>query len=175
MGSVLVVEDDRGCCLSLAALIRRAGHGAKTACSAKEALGNLELALAGGSLPDLLIIDIEMPEMDGLTFLKKLRDQPQTQYLPVIVFTACSDPAVISEAQQLGACEYWVKARFDFTELPRRLNRYIAAAGRTETSPLHASPRPRPVPSCIRCRRPFRRRQDRWSEDSAFGSNAGID
>ena len=174
MGSVLVVEDDRGCCLSLAALIRRAGHGAKTACSAREAIGNLDLAIAGGFLPDLLIIDIEMPEMDGLTLLKKLRDQPKTQYLPVIVFTACSDPAVIFEAQQLGASEYWVKARFDFTELPRRLNRYIATNENGETGSSTVVPPPvvmseHPLPAT------HSPASGAIAGESALGSNAGAD
>lgn len=130
--------------------------------------------MASGALPDLLIIDIEMPEMDGLTFLKTLRTKPQTQYLPVIVFTACSDPAVISEAQQLGASEYWVKARFDFTELPRRLNRYIASAEDAETTVPTVAP-PKVDTTTRSLTAPVTPTLGHIPSEDVFGSNAGVD
>ena len=149
MGTVLVVEDDRGCCLTLAALIRRAGHRVRSCYSAHEALAELLTTSPDATRPDLVIVDFAMPEMDGIELLRRMRADARTQHTPVIFFSAVSDERVIARATSLGASEYWVKARFDFAELPRRVNRYVPTAQEQDlatTAPAPpASPAARPA------------------------------
>lgn len=68
--------------------------------------------------PDLMLLDVSMPGMDGLSLLAVLRDDPRWHELPVVMMTAICDEQSVSRARELGACEYLVKA--DFTA-PRML------------------------------------------------------
>ena len=145
MGTVLVVEDDRGCCLTLASLIRHSGHRARTACNAEEALGLLRNS-SEPAMPDLIIVDSRATAADGLALLRALRTDPCAAHLPVIIFSACNDTDTMSQAREVGVAEYWVKTNFDFTELPRRLNRYVRSDEQPGTRCIEEQPAAAAVP-----------------------------
>lgn len=71
--------------------------------------------------PDLVILDVMMPEIDGLEVLRRLRENPQTADLPVVMFSALNDPAFCQRVRERGANDYWVKASIDFRSLEERL------------------------------------------------------
>jgi diguanylate cyclase (GGDEF)-like protein len=83
MADILVVDDNRANREALASLLEVAGHSARRASSARQAL---ESALAGP--PDLVISDVLMPGMDGYVLARELRGDPRTAALPVIFYTA---------------------------------------------------------------------------------------
>src|SRR6185369_16990019 len=83
MADILVVDDNRANREALASLLEVAGHSARRASSARQAL---ESALAGP--PDLVISDVLMPGMDGYVLVRELRGDPRTAALPVIFYTA---------------------------------------------------------------------------------------
>jgi diguanylate cyclase (GGDEF)-like protein len=83
MADILVVDDNRANREALASLLEVAGHSARRASSARQAL---ESALAGP--PDLVISDVLMPGMDGYVLVRELRGHPRTAALPVIFYTA---------------------------------------------------------------------------------------
>ena len=83
MADILVVDDNRANREALASLLEVAGHSARRAASARQAL---ESALAGP--PDLVISDVLMPGMDGYVLVRELRGDPRTAALPVIFYTA---------------------------------------------------------------------------------------
>lgn len=66
-----------------------------------------------------------MPGMDGLQVLKALRQDPRTSKVPVIMFSASSDPRVVENAIQAGASDYWVKASLAINEMESRLSRWL--------------------------------------------------
>jgi CheY-like chemotaxis protein len=101
---VLVVDDNHDTCELLARILRRAGHD--TACETT-AYGALQYLTS--SMPDLVIADVMMPEMDGLDLLKAIRGNPSSAALKVIVFSALSDDRTREEARRLGANGYVVK------------------------------------------------------------------
>ena len=80
---VLLAEDEPNIAESLAFLLERAGF---TVDVAPDGRGALESALA--AMPDLMILDVMLPGLDGLSVLKELRADNRTQTLPIIMLTA---------------------------------------------------------------------------------------
>jgi len=76
--------------------------------------------LVGLERPDLLLLDILMPGVDGLEILRRIRENPRLMRLPVIVLTASSDPEVKHQALMLGATDFLNKPA-DATELVTRV------------------------------------------------------
>jgi len=82
--SVLVVDDEADVALGLAALLRARGYECELARDGLEALQRLER----DPLPDLVLLDYEMPQLDGEEVLRRLRREPRTAHLPVLLATA---------------------------------------------------------------------------------------
>lgn len=121
MPLILVVDDSADARRVLSRLLSRiAGYETATAASGREAL-----ALIEEQRPDLVLLDISMPEMDGLEVLRRLRDQSETQTLPVAMVTALGDPATRARAISLGATDYFVKGTYDVEDLLKRLRVYL--------------------------------------------------
>jgi DNA-binding NtrC family response regulator len=102
MASILVVDDTRSTCTALAAILGREGHTVVTATSGAEALAHLET-----SEVDLLLCDVRMPKMDGLTVLR--RAKAHDGGIAVVMISGYSDITVAVEAMKEGACDYLVK------------------------------------------------------------------
>ncbi len=81
--TILVIDDSQEFIDLLVLLLSKAGYSVVTARSADKAMGMLEL-----HAPDAILLDVMMPERDGLGFLENLRWNPRFERLPVIVFTA---------------------------------------------------------------------------------------
>jgi len=80
------------------------------------------LQLARSLMPEVILLDIHLPQMDGLQLLIALRDDATTRELPVVVFSDDDSPALIREAESLQVAAYLLKAQL----LPSRLSRTIA-------------------------------------------------
>ena len=104
MAKILVIEDD----LTILDLVRvhlaSAGHEVVTAEDA--ALG---LRAVIGETPDLIILDIFVPYLDGFELLETLRTDPATRPIPVIVLTGRSDGETYARARKLGAADFFTK------------------------------------------------------------------
>lgn len=100
--SILVVDDDHAVCQMLAQFLVDHGYQATTAYSGPEAL-----ALASAETPDLVLLDLRMPGMDGVECLRQLK--AQTPQVPVMMVTAVDDELVAARCIELGATEYLVK------------------------------------------------------------------
>jgi CheY-like chemotaxis protein len=119
-GNVLVVDDDMGCGRLLALLIRHLGHGAAHVDSGGKALEYLASCPA-----DLVILDVMMPEIDGVEVLRRMRADPRTENTPVVMFSALNDPQFCKKVREYGANDYWIKATLDFRALEQRLATYL--------------------------------------------------
>jgi two-component system, response regulator len=77
-------------------------------------------------LPDLILLDLKLPKVDGLEVLRRVRAAPQTRLLPVVVLTLSNEEQDIADAYRLGANSYVRKpVDFDrFNELLQQLSRY---------------------------------------------------
>lgn len=105
MARILLVEDEADLRENLEIVLTHAGHAVTTAENGAEALKALH-----ADAPDLLITDLSMPVMDGMTLVRRLRDDmPALAEMPIIVLTALGDKAHMIEGRSAGADEYLAK------------------------------------------------------------------
>lgn len=139
MANLLIVDDDRPAAEALAALLRRAGHEAACAATAGEAMRHLRR-----SDPDLVLLDLTMPWIDGLDLLDAVTAEPRFADLRVAVYSGRDDPAAVAAARRLGACDYILKGA-DWHETYRRIQACLAA-GDAPAADVQATDAPPPQP-----------------------------
>ena len=100
----MVVDDDDDLRTMVEEILRRAGYVVICAASGQEAY-----PLALETLPDLIMMDIGMPEMDGLTTLWKMRKHDELATVPVIILTAYDSYDLRGEAASTGCHSYLTK------------------------------------------------------------------
>ena len=83
--------------------------------------GEAGLSMARSLMPDLILLDMHMPLLDGLQVLAALRDDETTDGVPVVVCSEDDSPQLMKEARRLGAVAYLVKANL----LPSRLSQTV--------------------------------------------------
>lgn len=103
--TILVVDDDPALQKLVVSLINRAGMQTLSAIDAHQALEHL----SSDTLPDLILLDLMLPEISGIEFLKKIRLKKQFDGLPVIILSALADPEQIREGLESGADRYLTK------------------------------------------------------------------
>ena len=75
--------------------------------------------------PHLILLDLRMPRMDGLSMLRVLKIAEETVGIPVVVLSAIGESGSLLDAQMLGACDYLIKP-VDMAEMRDTVQRYIA-------------------------------------------------
>ena len=104
MARIAIVDDNPANSLPLSRLLRFEGHEVDCILRSDGALEHLR-----GRRPDLLLLDVGMPEVDGIELLRMLREDELLRELPVVMFSGLSDQALMTEASSLGAKDYLVK------------------------------------------------------------------
>jgi two-component system response regulator ResD len=84
--------------------------------------GRAALALLAGSLPDLVLLDVQMPEMDGWETLEAIRDNPATSDLAVVLWTVKGRPEDMIRGWELG-CDGYLPKPFDARQLEDEIRR----------------------------------------------------
>jgi DNA-binding response OmpR family regulator len=120
MATVLVVDDHDESRKPLIRLLQYEGYDAVGASTADEAFAAVDY-----SKPDLILLDVMILPMDGLTFLMRLREDMNDPELPVIIVSGLSDPQTISRAKELGVKAQLVKTQFTPEELMDAVKRHI--------------------------------------------------
>ena len=103
-GNILVVDDTEASLKVLTDLLKDAGYSVRSTIS-----GELALRSAAHQAPDLVLLDIRMPDMDGFEVCRRLRARPQTQDVPVIFFSALTETDDKVRGFELGAVDYVTK------------------------------------------------------------------
>jgi two-component system alkaline phosphatase synthesis response regulator PhoP len=124
MSRILIVEDDRDIAHLIAHYLQKAGHAVDTLTS-----GAAAVAQARAAQPDLVILDIMLPGMDGMMVCQALRSDRQTAAVPIIMLTARGEEADRIAGLELGADDYVTKP-FSPGELTARVGALLRRSQR---------------------------------------------
>jgi CheY-like chemotaxis protein len=120
--SVLVVDDNDINLVLIAKILELEGYRVVVARNGKEAIQAVEL-----SMPDIAILDVMMPDMDGYELCKKLRQPPLNVVVPIVLLTAMNSDMERSLAIEAGANDIWSKP-FDMDLFRRRVGELLKLA-----------------------------------------------
>ena len=125
MKKIMVVDDEQDILQFLDLVLRERGYQVIKATSGQEAL-----TLAATEKPDLVLLDVMMPEMDGWEVLKLLRVDPETEHIPVAMLSARTEAKDRVQGLQEGAIDYICKP-FSLPELLEKIEGILKHAGRS--------------------------------------------
>jgi CheY-like chemotaxis protein len=106
MAKILIVDDDEDTRETQAVLLREAGHTVDCVPNGREALARVLT-----DVPDVVLLDLLMPEMDGPSFLEVVRSYLRIQSLPVVVLTGLHESPMVSRAQALKVNSVLLKGK----------------------------------------------------------------
>lgn len=125
---IVVVDDNPDNLMLLKTRLSRRNYDVGTYYSGAEFLG----ALQRGQVPDLLLLDLMMPAMSGIDVIRRLREQPATQHLPIIVVSAVGEENTVVEALRAGANDFVTKP-VNFEILLARIETHLRMRDALET------------------------------------------
>jgi two-component system response regulator len=139
-GTILLVEDNPDDVALATRALRRSNinNDLIVAGDGEEALQRVLPPGGGNGLPALILLDINLPKVNGLDVLRALRSDERTRYLPVVVLTTSSEERDIVESYRLGANSYVRKPIIfeDFLEAIRILGLYWLIVNQPAVGPL---------------------------------------
>lgn len=119
-GKILIVEDDEFLRSLAAKRLKQDDYDVDVAVDGDEAVKYL-----GKNVPDLVLLDLLLPEIDGFGVLEKMQKIDEVKDVPVVVFSNLGDKEDIERAKKLGAKDYLVKANFTLDDVIQKINSYL--------------------------------------------------
>lgn len=117
---ILIVEDDE---VILRALYLAFHSGDYTIATATD--GESALKITERLKPDVVLLDLLIPKMNGFEYLKNMKSNPALAAIPVLVLSNLGDSEDIEKAKKLGALDYFVKADTDLASLAKRVKKIL--------------------------------------------------
>ena len=118
MAKVLIIDDDEFLLDMYSLKFRESGYEVEIAFNGSEALDKITT----GTMPEVVLLDIVMPNMDGFEFLKQLQGKKLLDKVKVIILSNLGQKEDIEKGRKLGAKDYIVKASFTPTEVVNKVN-----------------------------------------------------
>lgn len=116
---ILIIDDDKNFCALVSVFLGKKGFTSATVNSGKEGIeASRQLA------PDLILLDINMPKMDGFAVLEKLKNSEKTMAIPVIMLTGRGDDESKLKASSLYS-QYYITKPFDLEELDAKIKQIL--------------------------------------------------
>ena len=119
--TILIVDDDPFILKTIALKFQKSDYEVSVAKNAEEA----EEVLAS-SVPNVVLLDIILPGVNGLEILKKIKSNPKTKEVPVVIFSNLGSNQEIKEAMDLGATKYIVKANLTPDLVVEEINKLLS-------------------------------------------------
>ena len=126
--SIVLADDEPDLRALYAEVLRRDGYEVWEAVDGREAL-----AMVAGHRPDLLILDVWMPDLNGFEVLDRLRYDPEATTLKVVMLSNLSDAETRLEGYSAGAADYWVKG-LSVDDFCTRVRRALTETGCSPSS-----------------------------------------
>ncbi len=123
MEKILVVEDDQFLASLLKNRLQKEGFDVLLAKDGEEALDILE-----STQPELVLLDIILPKKSGFEVMEEVRENPKLEKLAVVIISNLGQPEDMIRGQQLGAIEYFIKAKTPLDELIKKIKEIVQAA-----------------------------------------------
>lgn len=117
---LLIIEDDEVLLRALYLKFMNAGYRLSSATD-----GETGLQIAQRIKPDLILLDLILPKMDGFKVLEALKSDPALKEIPVIVLSNLGDASDVDRANSLGAEDYFVKANTKLEDLQKKVESYL--------------------------------------------------
>ncbi len=129
MAKILIIEDDKILADVYKMTFELAGHQASLAFDGLEGLGRLKT-----QIPDVILLDLMMPNMDGGEFLDEIKSKPETKYIPVLVLSSMARESDVKLALSKGAIKHIDKSRVQPKEVVKIVEGVLSAGARQESS-----------------------------------------
>lgn len=120
--NILFIEDESTLQKTVSAALEQEGIGVISALD-----GEIGLRLAREKNPDLILLDLILPKMDGFEVLKALKSDPAYSHIPVIVLTNLESNDDIERALSLGARSYLIKANYALPQIVEKIKTFLGA------------------------------------------------
>jgi CheY-like chemotaxis protein len=120
MATILIVDDEPILRQLFQKVLEHEGHTVMTAANGRDALSVLR-----ERVPDLIMLDLLMPTMDGTTFLRLMRRHADWVDIPVVIMSAVANETHIRNVGALGVKDYLLKAGFSMAGLKERIRKYL--------------------------------------------------
>jgi len=120
MKKILFIEDESALQKSVTEILKKEGYETISAFD-----GESGLKSAKEKKPDLILLDLILPKLDGFSVLEKLKEDKETKEIPVIVLTNLEDVKDVGRALELGATTYLVKAQYNLEEVLEKIKQVL--------------------------------------------------
>jgi len=120
MKTILFVEDESALQKTFGDHLRKLGYDMVTALDGAEGISMAKL-----KKPNLILLDLILPKLSGFEVLKKLKEDPETKEIPVIVLTNLEQITDVDRALELGATTYLVKAKYSLEEVVEKIKKAL--------------------------------------------------
>lgn len=118
--TILFIEDEQALQKTMGDRLSQEGYEVISALD-----GEIGLKLAGEKRPDLILLDLILPKIQGLEVLEKLKAGKETKEIPVVVLTNLEEMEKVDKALELGATTYLVKANYSLEEVVEKVKQFL--------------------------------------------------
>jgi len=120
MAKILIIEDDKFLRELITKKVVQEGYEVVGAMDGEEGL-----RMTGEEQPNLILLDLILPTMDGFEVLRRLKEQESTKNIPVIILSNLGQKEDIDKGMQLGAEDYMIKAHFTPGEITEKIKSIV--------------------------------------------------
>ena len=120
MKKILFIEDESALQKTFGEILKQEGYEMTSALD-----GESGLRLAKDKKPDLILLDLILPKLHGLEVLKKLKEDPETKEVPIVILTNLEEVGDVEKALELGATTYLVKESYRLEEVVKKIKKTL--------------------------------------------------